>query len=971
MLNAGRHLPDDPEPSRLNIKSINNEHELSSGFQSTVAELGQLALESPSLPMLFKTVVTRLGQLLDADQVVIMEVEGDCRLVVKACSGSRTDGIDSVVSEWDAGLPYVSYPPILTGPLIDELTSQFSASNGVLPPCITGFTSALTVPVGRLDTPVGAIGAYFDVRHKFVPQELVFIKSVAQIVASAIERSRAEERIRRQTVESSILGEIARIMGSSLEIEEVYPLFTEQVARLIQFDRLTVSKISELRNTQHSTYVAGIAVKEWEDGVPQRIDGKAVESAVRARSGMIIQDENLADFKRRFPLMDLGESAGLRSMLTVPVLWKSEVICMLTLRSCTVNAYTQSDLHLVERIAAQIAGAIANSSLHHQQVSYAREQATLAEISRIIASSVRLEEIYPRFVESVQNLIPFDRISINTINEENATVTRRYVWGQEFEGSEMMVERPLKGTATGAVHAARAGLIITPDNILRGEPRFAYLQAGLDTGLRSTLAVPLIYRGKVIGGLMLRCFEENLYTSQHLAMAERVAMQISGPVWNVQLNEQLERSVREQELLFDLSTETIQAHDFVTVFEKLYDTLIQLIQFDRCVIAMFDADRSQLRYELVRGVEIKNLGQGSILQRPSTTSGVLWPEFLAPHYGSSSRTGVDLTEFVDAFNATGLQSWIQMPLKSRDRLIGVISLRSRRVNAYSRSDLLFLERIATQVAPAVDNVRFYQQAQEEAQQRAMLEEMLQTISQHADLDELLKDFVSRLRNSIPADRIAISHIGGVFHKLAATFNKVSSDGTDAQPVEQELNRQITAALLRIRTPLVVSDAPSNTPSDPALKQVVKSMVAAGYHSSLAVPLLCGGVIVGVMHFHSSGSFAYSDRFKAMAEQAGTLLASVFGPVQDEWRVTEVGVEDAPVPKLELSPQCSMAKHKLSESDVLILQAVANGLSNAEIAEQLNFAAGTIKNRLARIYRVFDVSDRAAAMAFAIRCGIVV
>ena len=62
--------------------------------------------------------------------------------------------------------------------------------------------------------------------------------------------------------------------------------------------------------------------------------------------------------------------------------------------------------------------------------------------------------------------------------------------------------------------------------------------------------------------------------------------------------------------------------------------------------------------------------------------------------------------------------------------------------------------------------------------------------------------------------------------------------------------------------------------------------------------------------------------------------------------------------------------QLDDRDIAILQSITNGESNAEIAAELNFAVGTIKNRLARIYKIFGTTDRAGAMAIAIRLGII-
>ncbi len=52
-----------------------------------------------------------------------------------------------------------------------------------------------------------------------------------------------------------------------------------------------------------------------------------------------------------------------------------------------------------------------------------QENATMAEIGRIINSSLDIEEVYERFAEAVNKLISFDRISINLINSQDNTTT--------------------------------------------------------------------------------------------------------------------------------------------------------------------------------------------------------------------------------------------------------------------------------------------------------------------------------------------------------------------------------------------------------------------------------------------------------------------------------------------------------------------------------------------------------------------
>ena len=49
----------------------------------------------------------------------------------------------------------------------------------------------------------------------------------------------------------------------------------------------------------------------------------------------------------------------------------------------------------------------------------AQENAIMAEIGRIISSTLNIQEVYERFAEEAHKLIPFDRIAINIINPED------------------------------------------------------------------------------------------------------------------------------------------------------------------------------------------------------------------------------------------------------------------------------------------------------------------------------------------------------------------------------------------------------------------------------------------------------------------------------------------------------------------------------------------------------------------------
>src|SRR5215207_10087215 len=71
-----------------------------------------------------------------------------------------------------------------------------------------------------------------------------------------------------------------------------------------------------------------------------------------------------------------------------------------------------------------------------------------------------------------------------------------------------------------------------------------------------------------------------------------------------------------------------------------------------------------------------------------------------------------------------------------------------------------------------------------------------------------------------------------------------------------------------------------------------------------------------------------------------------------------------------TPKDSTLAEKLNEREREILSLLANGLSNAEIAERMHLAEGTIRNYVSTIFTKLDVSDRTQAAAIAWRHGLV-
>jgi two-component system cell cycle sensor histidine kinase/response regulator CckA len=187
------------------------------------------------------------------------------------------------------------------------------------------------------------------------------------IIRDVTERIQAEKAVTRLSQENAIIAEIGRIISSTLNIEEVYERFAEEVRKLIPFDRIVINTIDIEKGTVINVYMAGKGITDRKVNEIYPLEGSGNAEMVRIKSTLLIQTEDFNEYKDRFPMLLSTFQAGFRSIMNVPLFSKGQIIGGLLLRSYKPYAYTDRDVKLAEKIGDQIAGAIANAQLFNER----------------------------------------------------------------------------------------------------------------------------------------------------------------------------------------------------------------------------------------------------------------------------------------------------------------------------------------------------------------------------------------------------------------------------------------------------------------------------------------------------------------------------------------------------------------------------------------------------------------------------
>lgn len=542
----------------------------------------------------------------------------------------------------------------------------------------------------------------------------------------------------------------------------------------------------------------------------------------------------------------LALSDDIVAEIAVPLQHAGRILGVLNVESDASSPLDESDVHLLEAVAAQIDIVLENGRLTSES------QQRLASLESLWAmsadSNARLN--LPALLESTLQraaaaaAAPSGAVFLVDTRSDEVVLTAGYHWPVE-PGLRLALG---EGVA-GRVVQTRAPLITTGVTI--DAPRLARP----DAEVGALLGVPILWGEIPMGALVLAHHEAGrTFDRTTVQIVAVFAVQAASAIHATRLYEAEQRKSRQLEAIHQINRQiamSLDRHTLLTQVVSLvrshlhYPTVcLYMIQDDRAMPVAGDTSRTPVL-----------LGQGVVGWVAQMGQSLLMPD------------GEPTPTLVSAGTLPTTRSQLAVPITLGREVVGVLDVQSQTSRDFDEVDEMALGAVASQTAVALANAEHYQDATQRAEELSALYAAAQSMVVDLSLEDRMQVIAAKARDLTGAMSAQVSLLLPNNERVVAAY---AGDGASlAVGVRQPAGTGLIGVALSEGRPLLVN----NAQRDPRLGPLGRVF---GVTALIVVPLQIKGHFIGVLSVaHGEPSHAFTQRdlrvMRVFAQQAALAI----------------------------------------------------------------------------------------------------
>ncbi len=487
----------------------------------------------------------------------------------------------------------------------------------------------------------------------------------------------------------------------------------------------------------------------------------------------------------------------------------------------------------------------------------------LQDLSQLLASSSRLDEVLDAVLDSMNHLVGPRGTAIYLL-DDNAFVPRR-ARGKEFAHAE-----PVSSHESGWLNGALA----TREAVcIQGEADIARELPGVQPGQLDALAAPLLAGDTQLGAIVVLREADSSLSEGEQEMLRTFCAHAAVAVQTSRLFEFESEARRIAEALQLIAEKLVRPDSIQAALHTVEDIVADL--FDAAVVSIAPLDRAVLGMDSTED------------RRDARLIGLAYRAFGLRGRPCAVIIGRDeegAEEVLDEYRADRLLA-VPIAFETDHGAVLLVGLRSG-VPIRHASEIG--EAIADEISLALDNAYFFRRALARAENLETIFRISQAVGSSLRLDVVLDRVLDVVQKILSADAVALMLNEPDGRHLAVAMGRGALPGRILD-LRLEIGQDIPGQVSKRREPVALRDLHDS------MGGVAGMAALAGLRSLLAVPLLARGRAIGVLivFANNPGAFSTEDMnvLQTFASQAALAIdtARLYGREHEVSRVLQESI----------------------------------------------------------------------------------
>src|SRR6476620_10188487 len=475
--------------------------------------------------------------------------------------------------------------------------------------------SALYVPLVIGERVTGYISLQnVDKENAFSDSDVRLLETLANSMGVALENARLFDETTRllketeqQKAELGVINSVQEGLAKELDMQAIYDLVGNRIRELFDAQAVMIANFDHDAATEHFKYVI-------EDGqrfyLPPRPYDKLRQHLIVSAQKIVI-NTNFEEAYARFGLRTVPGTNPTKSGVFVPLIIGDKVNSYISLQNMkTENAFSESDVRLLETLANSMSVALENARLFDETTRLLKETeqrtAELAVINSVqegLARELDMRAIYELVGNKIRDVFDAQVVMIATFDHDTGKEKFNYL----IEKGERYYPEPRPYDKLRYQLIMSKQKILINNNVEKAFEEFGLKVVKGTDMVKSILFVPLMVGNRVTSYVILQNVDkENAFNDSDVRLLETLANSMSVALENARLFDETNRLLKETEqqkaelgVINSVQEGLAKELDMQAIYDLVGERITKLFKAQAAMIVTFDHENATEHFKYI------------------------------------------------------------------------------------------------------------------------------------------------------------------------------------------------------------------------------------------------------------------------------------------------------------------------------------------------------------------------------------